>query len=73
MNKERRINMRMSERDYEIIRKKAELLDMTISEYIRVSAVFKPVKGFKLSDIAEETDVNLNIAEKGKNVVIRRK
>lgn len=51
MKKEKRIEIRVSELEYKIIQKKAEMLDTGISEYIRQAAVNKKVNGFKVADL----------------------
>lgn len=76
MNKEKRVAVRMTEKDYAIIAKKAELSDMTVSEYIRVSAILRRVDGFKLQELDQDNtpipgqmeiaDTSMSIAETGK-------
>lgn len=51
MKKTITFKLRMSEMDYKIISKKAELLDVSIAEYMRQTATNKQVKGFKLADL----------------------
>ncbi len=51
MNKDKNLRIRMTQNDYKIIARKAELLDLTVSEYLRQAAIGKQVKGFKLADI----------------------
>lgn len=51
MKKTIQLNLRMTAKDYKIIAKKAELSDMTVSEYLRQAATGKQVKGFKLADV----------------------
>lgn len=51
VNKTKTVPIRMSEKDFAIISKKAELSDMTVSEYIRTTALNKQVAGFKMADI----------------------
>lgn len=76
MNKEKRINIRLTEKDYAIIARKAELLDVSVSEYIRVSALTRRVDGFKLQELAQDNtpipgqmeivDTDMGTAETGK-------
>lgn len=51
MRKTRHLDIRLNDAEYKIISKKAELLDMTMSEYVRRIALSKQVKGFKMADI----------------------
>ena len=45
------LKFRLSEQDYRIINKKADLLNLSISEYLRLAGTSKQVKGFKMMDI----------------------
>lgn len=51
MKKTRRIDLRLSNKDFAIIQQKAKVSDMTISEYIRTAALNKKVPGYKFADI----------------------
>ena len=51
MRKTITFKLRMSELDYNIIKRKSELLDISIAELLRQSAINKQVKGFKMADI----------------------
>ncbi len=51
MRKTITFKLRMSELDYNIIKRKSELLDISIAELLRQSAINKQVKGFRMSDI----------------------
>lgn len=51
MKKTKRFELVLSELDYNIIKRKAELLDISIAELLRQSATGKQVKGFRMSDI----------------------
>lgn len=51
MRKTKRFEIRLSEKDYKIVAKKAELSNMTMTEYVRQAVVNKQVKGFKLTDL----------------------
>lgn len=51
MKKTITFKLRMSELDYNIIKRKSEILDISIAEYLRQAGINKQVKGFKLSDI----------------------
>jgi len=46
VKKDKTFLIRMSEKDFEIIQKKAELEDVSISEFMRVASVNKRVPGF---------------------------
>ena len=51
MRKTRHLDIRLNDNEYKIINKKAELLGMTMSEYVRQIALNKQVKGFKMADL----------------------
>ena len=51
MRKTRHLDIRLNDVEYKIISKKAELLDITMSEYVRQIALKKQVKGFKITDL----------------------
>lgn len=51
MKKTKRFEIRLTDTEYRIIEKKAEMLDMPMAEYIRQTSVNKKVVGFKLSDL----------------------
>ncbi len=51
MRKTRHLDIRLNDIEYKIISKKAELLDITMSEYVRQIALKKQVKGFKITDL----------------------
>lgn len=51
MKKKKRFEIRLTDTDFKIIEKKAEILGMTMTDYIRQIAVNKQVKGFKLTDL----------------------
>lgn len=51
MKKTITFKLRMSELDYNIIKRKAELLDISVAELLRKSATAKQVKGFRMADI----------------------
>ena len=57
MKKDKNIIIRVSEKELAIISKKAELLDMSVSEYIRQASINKQVKGFKSVDVEESSPV----------------
>lgn len=50
MHKTKNVVVRMSELDYQTIKEKAETLQMSVSEYIRNSAVNRQIKGVKAND-----------------------
>lgn len=56
MKKTKRFELVLSELDYKIIKKKAEILDISIAEYLRQTGTNKYVKGFKMSEL---NDINI--------------
>lgn len=57
MYKTRNVLVRMTERDYDIISRKAEILQMSVSEYVRTSATNRVVKGFKFAEVKVDEDL----------------
>lgn len=53
MKKTRRFELRLSENDYKIIARKAEILNISMGEYLRQAGINKQVKGYKKSDLDE--------------------
>lgn len=51
MKKKKRFEIRLTDTDFKIIEKKAEILGMTMTDYIRQIAVNKQVRGFRLADL----------------------
>ena len=51
MKKTKRFEIRLAETDYKIIERKAELLGVTMTEYIRQTTLNKHVKGFRFADL----------------------
>ena len=56
MKKTKRFELVLSELDYKIIKKKAEILDISLAEYLRQAGTNKYVKGFKMSEL---NDINI--------------
>lgn len=56
MKKTKRFELVLSELDYKIIKKKAEILDISVAEYLRQAGTNKYVKGFKMSEL---NDINI--------------
>lgn len=53
MKKDKSILIRVSEKDLAIISKKADLLGLSVSEYVRQASLNKQVKGFKSAEVFE--------------------
>lgn len=62
MYKNKRVIVRMSDLDYATISKKAELLQMSVSEYMRTSSTGRTVKGYKAPDNAQQQEQEQQIA-----------
>lgn len=45
------VSLRMTENDYKVIRRKAELLGCSVSDYIVASALGRRVKGYSAKDV----------------------
>ncbi len=56
MKRTKRFELRLSENEYKIISKKAEILNISIGEYLRQAGANKYVKGFKMSEL---NDINI--------------
>ena len=56
MKKDIIYKLRMSETEQKIFRKKAELLNTTVADLLRQSALNRRVDGFKMSDIGKEEE-----------------
>lgn len=66
MNKDTILRTRISKTEAQIIKKKAELLNISVSEYIRQTCLNKHVKGFSTSDINKQDEQikgQLNISD----------
>lgn len=56
MIKNKRIDVRLTDKDYLVIAKKAELCGMTVSEFVRESALNRKVAGYKANMVQSSTE-----------------
>lgn len=59
-NKSNRIIIRLNDIDLAIIKKKAELLQMSVSEYLRTAGTQRKVDGFNKSIVCAQEDVQID-------------
>lgn len=71
MKKDKSVLIRVSEKELAIISKKADLLGLSVSEYVRQASINKQVKGFKSSEVLEgEGDGKLGYNEENQRYAL---